>query len=817
MSENNAPINAFDAALHYAALGYSVFPCIPGTKKPMTSHGFRDATTNEHQIRQWWADGPNTNIGITTTGLIVIDVDKDLGGSPNPWPVEPERFADLANVPTSITPRGGQHYVFRQPQGKAWRNSTSRLAPKVDTRGIGGYIVVAPSVVDGRNYQWSVALRPLQEVPEPPAWLANQLDALTNRKRQPSATSSVAVNGVPSKYVQAALDAELGRVAMSREGSRNSTLNDAAFAMGQFVGGGAIDGRLVESRLLEAAACCGLQHLEAMATIRSGLAAGILQPRKIQKSARQSGSNVNHRDGDLDIKSQVESNESVIIITSSEHEVNLAAVRAIARDTKVFQRGGQLVRIVREPTTLDEGGIKRLAGTPRIAPVPSAIVRDRLAANATFFKTGKSGQLIPASPPEWCVAAVKEYGEWPARVLEGVVDCPVLRSDGTNLSAHGYDRKTGLYLEPGGPSVQVAEQPIRDEVDAAVKMILDMIVDFPFASEAHRAAFVAALLTPFARQAFTGPSPLFAIDSNIRGAGKGLLSELIGLIVSGRSMPIMAAPRDDEEARKRITAIAIAGDPLILIDNIAGALGSPSLDAALTATTWKDRILGRSELVELPLRPCWYCTGNNIAFRADTARRVCHIRLESPEENPEERRDFKHPDLKVYVIRNRDGLLGAALTILRGWFAFGKPDMNLKPWGSFEGWSTVIRNAIVWAGLPDPGSTRTELRAASDTEAQALAAILEGIDYVGRNEGITVSDILKRCCSTHPDSQSAPVVALREALLSVCSTRGAELPSHGTVGMKLHHLKGRVVGGRCLQKLPGTNNVNSWRVLSQGD
>jgi len=61
----------------------------------------------------------------------------------------------------------------------------------------------------------------------------------------------------------------------------------------------------------------------------------------------------------------------------------------------------------------------------------------------------------------------------------------------------------------------------------------------------------------------------------------------------------MSNPRDDDECRKRITAIALAAEPAVLIDNIVYGLGCASLDAALTATTWQDRILGRSETVDL--------------------------------------------------------------------------------------------------------------------------------------------------------------------------------------------------------------------------
>ncbi|MEY3225952.1 MAG: hypothetical protein RLZZ536_571, partial [Planctomycetota bacterium] len=77
------------AALRYAELGYPVFPCEPGTNRPATAHGFKDATTNPAEIERWWAEIPRANIGMPTAGLLVLDID----GASNPWP-GPERAMD---------------------------------------------------------------------------------------------------------------------------------------------------------------------------------------------------------------------------------------------------------------------------------------------------------------------------------------------------------------------------------------------------------------------------------------------------------------------------------------------------------------------------------------------------------------------------------------------------------------------------------------------------------------------------------------------------------------------------------------------------
>jgi hypothetical protein len=165
------------AALRYAELSYRVFPCVPGGKDPIPEHGFLDATTDAKQIEQWWHIHPNANIGLTTQGLIVLDVD----GRDNLW-LGPDRAVDLAVGPLCLTASGGKHYYFRQPASANYRGHAGRLAAHVDVRADGGYAVVPPSVLaGGKVYAWAEGMEldvPLAQLPEPPAWLTAELDQL---------------------------------------------------------------------------------------------------------------------------------------------------------------------------------------------------------------------------------------------------------------------------------------------------------------------------------------------------------------------------------------------------------------------------------------------------------------------------------------------------------------------------------------------------------------------------------------------------------------------------------------------------------------
>jgi hypothetical protein len=196
-----------EAALRYAELGYPVFPCAPGRKTPLTRHGFQEATTDAVQIERWWQQHPTANVAIATQGLMVIDID----GRENSWPTgDAEQRLELATAPVSVTPGGGRHYVFRQPAGKSYRGTAGRLAPKVDTRADGNYILVAPSAVGGKAYQWVEGLDldvPPDRLPEPPPWLVAELDRLaTTSPTSPRVAAGDAVaNPIPSGQRNATL------------------------------------------------------------------------------------------------------------------------------------------------------------------------------------------------------------------------------------------------------------------------------------------------------------------------------------------------------------------------------------------------------------------------------------------------------------------------------------------------------------------------------------------------------------------------------------------------------------------------------------
>jgi hypothetical protein len=440
---------------------------------------------------------------------------------------------------------------------------------------------------------------------------------------------------------------------------------------------------------------------------------------------------------------------------------------------------------------------------------------------ATFTKFVRQGDAVievPAHPTPWLVSAVDARGDWPGiRYLAGISDVPIFRPDGTLWQTPGYDAKTAVLFEPVGAFPLVPNGVNSDDADAATAGLMEVVCDFSFENDDHRAAWLAGLLTPLARFAFDGPSPLFLIDANVRGAGKGLLAQTIGQIVLGREMPVSSYTHDSDEMRKKITAIALAGDRMVHLDNLEGNFGNDTLDRALTTTRWKDRILGKSEQVDLPLLPVWYGTGNNVAVAADTTRRIIHIRLDVLDERPEERKGFRHPDLVGWIRSERPRLLTQALTLLVAYCNAGRPTHGLTPFGSFEGWSNLVREAVVWVGLPDPCRTRTRLVESSDTTVDSLGQLIQAWrQYDSVNAGVVVSDMLARLYRREFTPNDDASISMRAALENLVGCPPGKAPAPRQVGNKLRHFRRRVVGGLYLDSNPNEHNRNGavWRLYA---
>jgi hypothetical protein len=465
---------------------------------------------------------------------------------------------------------------------------------------------------------------------------------------------------------------------------------------------------------------------------------------------------------------------------------------------KLYQRGGSLVQVVTEdePETI-AGGVEIPAGTPKIRPLPLGQLPLRIAdACQLMQETEKDGEVERnAVPPQrWLTEGIFTRGEYgkAVRSLAGIVTAPILRPDGTILQTAGHDAKTGLLYQPCDKFPAIPDKPTQQDAALAAAELLEVIKDFQFQDDADKSAWLALVLSQIGRSAISGCVPLFALTATTRGSGKTLAADAASIIAFGRTTPKKTFSADDEEQRKAITAVAIEALPCVLLDNVDRTLGGASLDAALTATVWTDRILGKSATTgELPLRTVWMATGNNLRFGTDLARRVIPIRLSPTVENPEERTGFDQPDLLGWVKSNRARLAVAALKILRAYFIAKKPAQPGGNFGSFESWTALVRGAIVWTGLADPLATR-ETAKADDSSGAIVRGLIGGLLEVDEHgDGMTAKEIVDKLNENPLHGAKYP--SMREVVSEVATHKGRI--DAKSLGYAFRKYRGRIANG----------------------
>ncbi|HKM04580.1 MAG TPA: VapE domain-containing protein, partial [Lachnospiraceae bacterium] len=155
-------------ALSYIKLGFAIFPLKPRSKIPLTKNGFKDASKDEKQIKKWWSENPNSNIGIATgsvsDNLFVIDFDIDEDKGLNGYHAFTDycrengvSFPDTVMV---ITGRGGYHWYYKSDKEVGSRTG---IIEGVDLRGNGGYVVAPGSIhANGNKYEFEQDFNDIQ-------------------------------------------------------------------------------------------------------------------------------------------------------------------------------------------------------------------------------------------------------------------------------------------------------------------------------------------------------------------------------------------------------------------------------------------------------------------------------------------------------------------------------------------------------------------------------------------------------------------------------------------------------------------------------
>lgn len=475
------------------------------------------------------------------------------------------------------------------------------------------------------------------------------------------------------------------------------------------------------------------------------------------------------------------------------------------RDLELFQRGEFIVRAAAQEVEIAGGG---KAEVLRVIPVKTQHMRDRfnLAVDLQRFDKRANDWVSVDCPPAFADAYLERIGLWKLPVLHSVATAPVLRPDGSVLDKPGFDRASGVYYDPRGAEFPgVPPAPTRGAALAALDRLDELIGTFPFVDEVSRSVGLSAILTPIFRRAISA-APLHGITAPVAGSGKSKLVNTAAIVATGHPAPAVAQGKEEAETEKRLTGVLLAGDAVAAIDNAERPLGGEFLCQVVTEPLVAPRLLGTMSLLRVPNTVSWYATGNNLKFLGDMVRRALLCRLDPQCERPE-LREFETPDPCVVALERRPEFVVAALTIARAFVVAGRP-RAMPPLGSFEGWSTWVRDPLIWLGRADPVDAMGETRR-DDPKTAALATILEQWAAVVGERRVTAREATELAERTSIDGYSHP--DFREALLGVATEAGKV--NSRRLGHWLGQVKGRPIAGRKL--VEGGNRAGTllWMLL----
>lgn len=407
-------------------------------------------------------------------------------------------------------------------------------------------------------------------------------------------------------------------------------------------------------------------------------------------------------------------------------------IRALGvHDPNIYQRGGMLVRIIREadrrePYEADSEDPKRKdyrvgariltrPGTPQLCDASPTLLEhvdacsrwERFDARRGEHSKGQKapGEWVAANPDPTVVKLLAVRKEWPGiRPIKGIIETPCLAPSGRIITDPGYDEETQHALLPSVDIGPIADAPPRKHAQAALRYLwTEMACDFPFRgvgeparnaagedTDPERAlqyaravespdAFVgiSMLLTIFARLAILGAVPGGMFEAASRGSGKSLQMHTIAMVATSRPASVATFPTRDgrpneEELEKIIMGYAMQASRIVCFDNIKGVLTGATLERAMTSVENIDgRVLGFTGQRSLPWWAILLFSGNNMIMSDDVADRVIVSRVESPREEPRRRpaNTFRHPNLLAAIKDRRPRLVRAVLVILRSYLA----------------------------------------------------------------------------------------------------------------------------------------------------
>jgi hypothetical protein len=497
--------------------------------------------------------------------------------------------------------------------------------------------------------------------------------------------------------------------------------------------------------------------------------------------------------------------------------VDAAEAFLLKRDRNLYEFGDQIVRPALAPIRIADN--KKTVGL-RLVPVRLYHMIERFTRVIDFqqySRLRKQWESVDCPKPV-AKAYLERIGAWKLPKLTALTSCPLLLRDGRIVERPGFDAESGILFDPQGIAFPaVPARPSKGDAQLALEDIKALFREFPFVDGKDKSVMWSALLTSVSRLAFEF-APLHGFDAPVAGTGKSKLVNCCMILVHGHECPVISQGDDETEFEKRLGAELLEGSRMVSIDNCENPLGGPLLCQTATQHFIKVRVLGFSKSVLIVNGTLLFATGNNLKLYGDMLRRglICH--LDAGEERPE-LRIFEQEDPEHVLKRERSRYAVAALTVLRAYIIAGRP-ISRRPLGGFEGWSELVRNALIWLGEEDPVET-IETARAEDPERQRLEAVITQWLAVLNDRSVTTRTVIEEACGL--DLTPTPNIPnhitywhpeFRNALLDVAGERGRV--SARRLGTWLGANKHKVVGNhRLAADTPSAGNAR-WKLEQRG-
>jgi hypothetical protein len=635
--------SVLDAALAYASRRRPVFPC-GADKRPLTDHGFKDASADPATIRAWWARWPDALIGLPTGAWCwVLDIDVK-NGAPGV-----ESLTDLerkhGTLPATITVRtrsGGIHYYFAPADGVGC--SAGKVASGIDVRGVGGFVIAPPS--PGYELIDSDEDTPLDEAP---GWLLAMVRGKPQRdpvQHEPTQNAGVI------------------------EGGRNAHLATLAGALRRK----------------------GCSPVVLLAALRAENADKCKPPLPDDEVQRTAASVARYEPAEGEVSRAAVRGPQVILpsIAPGDETVTVphaaASIYHVLKSHGIFMRGGRLHELkhgedgdLLEPLTPHDfiARIPRHCDLfawrcPKDEPVLKPVAKLPVDTAQALMAASEAAEILPP--------------------VASVLRCPGLVERGGTLDTMrpGYNPECGGVLVVGRAEIPVIPEP------EAWELLADLVSDFDFLTPSDRSRCLSGFITPALRFArlIPGHVPADVVEANASQTGKTyketMRAKIYGEPLNCVAQRVGGVGSLDETISQKL----IDGRPFVMLDNTRGKIDSTMLEAMLTPTgLFSARVPHRGEVAVDPRRFIFSLTSNGAELTRDLANRACIVRLRKRPSGVRWRRfrlsTGRDGDVLAWIEDQQPRMLGAVHAICRAWYAAGRPATD-ETRHSFRGWAGIL-------------------------------------------------------------------------------------------------------------------------------